>query len=159
MADKLPPLPSGAVIDSAPPLPAETKKNESLPPLPKGATMGEEGAVFGVYPKQRSTPSSEETKRVTSGERLKRIAETSMMGVPTGLATYAAAPAVAAGLGGIVLHRGIGNFGAPLCVCLSFAVALFGNRGVVGCRGGEHNLGRYAAARHAFALPSRSEAV
>ena len=101
MADKLPPLPSGAVIDSAPPLPVEAKKDDSLPPLPKGATIGAEGAAFGVYPKQRSTPSSEETKRVTSGERLKRIAETSMMGVPTGLATYAAAPAVAAGLGAL----------------------------------------------------------
>ena len=101
MADKLPPLPSGAVIDSAPPLPVEAKKDDSLPPLPKGATIGAEGAAFGVYPKQRSTPSSEETKRVTSGERLKRIAETSMMGIPTGLATYAAAPAVAAGLGAL----------------------------------------------------------
>lgn len=78
-------------VETVEPKISKTVPKDDLP------ITGEGGAAFGVYPKQRSTPSSEETKRVTSGDRLKRIAETSMMGIPTGLATYAAAPALAAG--------------------------------------------------------------
>jgi hypothetical protein len=50
-----------------------------------------------IAPETKTEKSSDE-KRVSVTDRIKKIAETTMMGVPAGLATYAAAPAVAAGV-------------------------------------------------------------
>lgn len=94
MAEQLPPLPSGATMDSTPPLPAGATM-DAVPPLPAGATM--EGAPRPA--RAAGSPSMDLQAKPTRsiGERAKEVGlQTGMGGV---IGTFAPEITTAAGYG------------------------------------------------------------
>lgn len=87
-------------LDTAKPVGEEAPKKSGFNLSTAKPVTETGGGAALVTPKQRSTPSSPETKEVTSGERMKRIAETGAMGVPLGVAAPYLTMAAGAGLAG-----------------------------------------------------------